>query len=81
MQPTSLNNSTNTFQLLLSTTIMTESYQSVEKRIGQAIDAINTRQTVNKSAIAREFRVPLQRLRSMLRVHALPDTVYIVRPC
>lgn len=46
---------------------MTESYQAIEVRIEQTIDAINTRKNVNKAAIAREFRVPLQRLRSRLQ--------------
>ena len=66
MQPIIPNISINTFVPLLSITTMAESYQSVERRIEQAIDAINTRGIVNKSAIAREFRVSLSRLRSRL---------------
>ena len=45
---------------------MPETYQEVEKRISEAIAAINSRENVNRNKIAQEFRVPVQRLRSRL---------------
>ena len=45
---------------------MPETYEEVEKRISEAIAAINLRENVNRNKIAQEFRVPVQRLRSRL---------------
>lgn len=44
---------------------MAESYQAIEDWIDQAFEALRTRKTAKRNAIAREFRVPVQRLRSM----------------
>ena len=47
---------------------MAATYAIIEVRIQKAIDAINTRENPNDRAeIAREFRVPYDRLRSRLR--------------
>ena len=46
---------------------MTSTYALIEDRIQKAIDAINTRENPNRAEIAREFRVPYDRLRSRLR--------------
>ena len=54
---------------------MSETYEEVEKRIGQAIVAINTRKKVCRSKIAREFNVSIQRLRSRLNRHPAASTV------
>ncbi len=48
---------------------MPETYVEVEERINQAIVAINTRKKVCRNKIAREFRIPVQRLRSLLNGH------------
>ena len=45
---------------------MDQSYAAVEKRIKDAIDAINTRKNAKHSVIAREFHVPYDRLRNRL---------------
>ena len=47
-------------------TTMDQSDAAVEKRIKDAIDAINTRKNAKHSAIAREFNVPYDRLRNRL---------------
>ncbi len=46
---------------------MAATYAIIEGRIQKAIDAINTRENPNRAEIAREFRVPYDRLRSRLR--------------
>ena len=46
---------------------MTSTYAIIEGRIQKAIEAINTRENPNRAEIAREFRVPCERLRSRLR--------------
>lgn len=46
--------------------VATETYQEVEKRISEAIAAINSRENVHRNKIAQEFRVSVQRLRSRL---------------
>ncbi len=46
---------------------MTSTYAIIEGRIQKAIDAINTRENPNRAEIAREFRVPYERLRSRLK--------------
>ncbi len=46
---------------------MTSTYAIIEGRIQKAIEAINTRENPNRAEIAREFRVPYERLRSRLR--------------
>ncbi len=43
---------------------MPESYREVEERIEDALEAIETREKPNISAIAREFEVLYQRLRA-----------------
>lgn len=48
---------------------MAEQYSSVEQRIQLAIDAMNTRKNTVRAQIAREFDVPLQRLRFRLKGH------------
>ncbi len=48
---------------------MAERYESIEERIQLAIDAINTRKITVRAQIAREFDVPLQRLRFRLKGH------------
>lgn len=48
---------------------MPETYAEVEERISQAITAINERENVSRNKIAQEFRVPIQRLRSLLNGH------------
>ncbi len=48
---------------------MPETYAEVEERVNQAIVAINTREKVCPNKIAREFRIPVQRLRSRLNGH------------
>ena len=45
---------------------MDQSYAAVEKRIKDAINAINTRKNAKHKAIAREFQVPYDRLRNRL---------------
>jgi hypothetical protein len=46
---------------------MASTYALIEDRIQKAIDAINTRDNPNRAEIAREFRVPYERLRSRLK--------------
>ncbi len=46
---------------------MAATYAIIEDRIQKAIDAINTRENPNRAEIAREFRVPYERLRSRLK--------------
>jgi len=46
---------------------MAATYAIIKGRIQKAIDAINTRENPNRAEIAREFRVPCERLRSELR--------------
>ena len=48
---------------------MDQSYNAVEGRIQEAIDAIRTRQNTSRRAIAKEFHVPEERLRSRLNGH------------
>jgi hypothetical protein len=48
---------------------MTSTYIAIEHRIQKAINALNTRQNPSQTEIAREFNVPLQRLRSRLAGH------------
>jgi len=48
---------------------MTSTYIAIEHRIQKAIDALNTRQNPSQTEFAREFNVPLQRLRSRLAKH------------
>ncbi len=48
---------------------MAATYAIIEGRIQKAIDAINTRENPNRAEIAREFDVPVQRLRSRLKGH------------
>ena len=50
---------------------MPESYTIIENRISKAIDALNSRKNAKLSAIAREFNVPRERLRS--RVKGVPS--------
>jgi hypothetical protein len=46
---------------------MASTYAIIEGRIQKAIEAINTRESSNRAEIAREFRVPYERLRSRLK--------------
>lgn len=48
---------------------MDQSYNAVEARIKEAIDALRTRQKFSRRAIATEFNVPEERLRSRLNGH------------
>ena len=48
---------------------MDQSYNAVEGRIQEAIDAIRTRQNTSRRVIAKEFDVPEERLRSRLNGH------------
>ncbi len=48
---------------------MAATYAIIEDRIQKAIDTINTRENSNRAEIAREFDVPVQRLRSRLKGH------------
>ena len=50
---------------------MPESYTEIESRITKAIDTLNTRKNAKLRAIAREFEVPRERLRS--RYHGAPS--------
>ena len=45
---------------------MDQSYSAVESRIQDAINALNTRTNAKVKAIAREFKVPYDRLRNRL---------------
>ncbi len=54
---------------------MTSTYALIEDRIQKAIDAINTRENPNRAEIAREFRVPYDRLRSRLRGYQFKTAV------
>lgn len=54
---------------------MPENYAEVEKRVSKAVEAIQTRKNVCRSKIAREFRVPVQRLRSRLAGHPSKSTM------
>lgn len=55
---------------------MPETYAEVEERISQAITAINERENVSRNKIAQEFRVPIQRLRSLLNGHPSASRVH-----
>ena len=46
---------------------MTSTYAVIEGRLQKAIDAINTRENLNRAQIAREFNVSYKRLRSKLK--------------
>ncbi len=46
---------------------MASTYAIIEGRIQKAIEAINMRENPNRAEIAREFRVPYERLRSRLK--------------
>lgn len=54
---------------------MPEKYAEVEKRLEQAVDAMRTRKKLMRSKIAREFQVPVQRLRSQLERKPPASTV------
>ena len=46
---------------------MAEAYTIIENRISKAIDALNSRKNAKLSAIAREFNVPRESLRSRFK--------------
>ena len=50
-------------------------YAIIEGRIQKVIDVINTRENPNRAEIAREFNVPVQRLRSRLRGYQFKTAV------
>ena len=54
---------------------MAATYAIIEGRIQKAIDAINTCENPNRAEIAREFRVPYDRLRSRLRGYQFKTAV------
>ncbi len=54
---------------------MTSTYAIIEGRIQKAIEVINTRENSNQAEIAREFRVPCERLRSKLRDYQFKTAV------
>ena len=60
-------------------TTMPETYEEVEKRISEAIAAINSRENLNRNKIAQEFVVPVQRLRSRTCEQRYED--YITEAC
>ncbi len=49
---------------------MAATYAIIEDRIQKAITALNTRDNVTRAKVAREFDVPVQRLRSRLKGHS-----------
>ena len=54
---------------------MASTYIAIENRIKKAINALNTRQNPSQTEIAREFDVPLRRLRSRLADHSPASAV------
>jgi len=54
---------------------MISTYAIIEDRIQKAIEAINTRENPNRAEIAREFRVPYERLRSRLKNYQFKTAV------
>ncbi len=54
---------------------MTSTYAIIEDRIQKAIDVMNTRENPNRAEIAREFNVPMQRLRFRLRDYQFKTAV------
>ena len=54
---------------------MPESYVKVEKRIAQAVHAMQTRKNPMRSKIAREFQVSVEQFRSRLEGKASKSTV------
>ena len=48
---------------------MPEAYAEVEERITQALAALHARKNVSRNKNAQGFRVPVQRLRSILNGH------------
>ena len=54
---------------------MPETYDKVEKQVTLAVNVIRTREKCSRNKIAKEFRVPLQRLRSQLNGHPPKSTV------
>ena len=54
---------------------MAATYAIIEDRIQKTIDIINTRENSNRAEIAREFDVPVQRLRFRLKDHSPASAV------
>ena len=54
---------------------MPKTYAQVEKRVNQAIDAIQMRGKVNRNKIAKEFCVLVQKLQLQLNKHLSATTV------
>ncbi len=54
---------------------MTSTYAVIEGRLQKAIDAINTRENLNRAQIAREFNVSYKRLRSKLKNYQFKTAV------
>lgn len=58
---------------------MPKTYAQVEKRVNQAIDAIQMHGKVNQNKIAKEFCVPVQKFQLQFNKHPSATTVQEVR--